>query len=304
MAAGPSDGRRLAAVPELGRATAMSVVAAALLALLVLQLWGLERELPYRPEVDESVVVLPASQIAASFDLNPRRFDYPGSTMIYPLALLHHVYEATARGGSWFAPNPSIAQAIATFDMRPYFLAGRLLSVAYLLGSVALVAWIGVRLFGRTTGALAAVLATACPLTVDIGQQARTDAAAAFYGAIFLLCCVRLLEWPSRGRSLAAGAALGLATATRYFMLATAPVLLAVEAALLRSAGRPSLGAPQETGTRARTAVPPWRRPRPARDRRRLRAQHALSSSWTSPAPGPPSGSRPTSSRATSDTTG
>ena len=53
--------------------------------------WTIQRDLPFTPEIDEPIFVLPAIRMASSGNLNPGWFGNPGSTVIYPLALRYHL---------------------------------------------------------------------------------------------------------------------------------------------------------------------------------------------------------------------
>src|SRR5207253_1016019 len=126
---------------------------------LACSLWGLERDLPYTPEVDEPSFVVPAGRIAATGDLNPHWFGHPGSTVICPLLFAH-------------------------------------------------------------------------------AQLVRTDTACFFFALLALAACLRLLDDASPGRQLLAGAAVGLAIATKYSLAALLPVLLVADMLTLRSTRR------------------------------------------------------------------
>ncbi|HEY8516059.1 MAG TPA: glycosyltransferase family 39 protein [Candidatus Binatia bacterium] len=209
------------------------MIGAALAVSLGLHLWGVERNLPDGRDVDEDVLVRPAVRIASSGDLNPRWFGYPGSTVIYPLAALLHVQEAAFHGGSWTKPNPGIRIKFFTGGFAPYVRTGRYLSVAYGVGSVAAAAWIAWLLFGPATSAVTAVLAATSPLAIEYAQPLRTDSAATFYGLLYLGLVLRALAKPTGARQALAGAALGLAIASRYLMASTGAVLAAAHLHLL-----------------------------------------------------------------------
>ncbi len=59
----------------------------------------MERDLPFTPEIDEPLFVEPAVRIAASGYLNPGWFGNPGSTIIYPLAVLYRMWHTVAHSG-------------------------------------------------------------------------------------------------------------------------------------------------------------------------------------------------------------
>jgi len=204
---------------------------------LACSLWGLEQDLPYTPEVDEPSFVVPAGRIAATGNLNPHWFGHPGSTVIYPLAGLYHLWQAAAHGGTWLHPTRQMAE---TFRASPseFFLIGRLLMVAFAVFGFPLVHQIGRQTLGERAGLIAAWLTAICPLLVAHAQLVRTDTACFFFALLALAACLRLLDDASPGRQLLAGAAVGLAIATKYSLAALLPVLLVADMLTLRSTRR------------------------------------------------------------------
>lgn len=212
-------------------------LACLLVASAALHLAGIERNLPDARDVDEDALLRPAIRIAASGDLNPRWFGYPGSTVIYPLAALLHVQQAALRGGRWLAPNPEIRRAFFAGDFAPYVRTGRLLSSAYGVAAVALVALVGLLAFEPRSALLAAALTAFSPLAIEYAQPLRSDSAATFFGLLFLAAVLRLVARPSLRWHVLAGAALGFAIASRYMMATGAAVLLAAQEHLSRRDG-------------------------------------------------------------------
>jgi hypothetical protein len=217
---------------------ARAVVAVALVASTALHLWGVERNLPDGRDVDEDALLRPAVRIAASGDLNPRWFGYPGSTVIYPLAALLHAHEAALRGGRWDRPNASIRRSFFAGDFAAHARLGRYLSIAYGVASVALTAWIARLTFGPATAAVAAVLAALSPLPIEYAQPLRSDSAATFFGLLYLGLLLRMLAAPDAARNALTGAALGLAIASRFLMATTGALLALAHVHLLRDRER------------------------------------------------------------------
>jgi len=157
--------------------------------------------------------------------------------VIYPLAARRHVREATLHGGRWLAANPRVRKTYFAGGFAPYVRLGRLLSVAYGVGCVVLVALAGLLAFEPRSALVAAALVGFSPLMIEYAQPLRSDSAAAFYGLLFLVAVLRLLAQPTLGRHLLAGATLGLAIASRYMMAAGGAVLLAAQEHLWRRTG-------------------------------------------------------------------
>ena len=224
------------------RATTFAIVALIAVALPV-HLWGLRRDLPYTPEVDEPFLVEPALAIAQTGDWNPRWFGYPGSTVIYPIAAGTRLWHAVVHGGKWLGPDQDLKWRFMIFP-GDFYLGARLVSVLYAVGAVALLFVVGRRAFDDRVGMLAAGFALLCPLSLDLARQVRADSAATFFGLAFFAVALRLLAQPTLVRQILLGVAAGLAIATRYIMAFLVPVMLAVDAFLVwrrRAAWRPML---------------------------------------------------------------
>jgi hypothetical protein len=116
-------------------------------------------------------------------------------------------------------------------------MAGRALTILYGLCSLPLLFAVGRRAFSTRVALAGTCLAALCPIAMTHAQLVRTDSAALAFGLLALWLCLRLEERPSLTLQLAAGAAIGLAIASRYFMLALLPVLFAIDLWHLRRAG-------------------------------------------------------------------
>lgn len=189
---------------------------------LLIHMWGIRQDLPYSPDVDEPIFVVAAARMAWSGDLNPHWFGNPGSTIIYPLAALIHVWDAAMNGGPWIGHDP-LLEARFEHNPSPFFLLGRLLAIGYAVASVPLVFLIGRRAFSPTAGMVGAWLSLMAPVAIGYNQTVRTDSAATFFTLLSLWLCLLLTERISRGLLVGAGAAIGLAIASRYFMVMLIP---------------------------------------------------------------------------------
>jgi hypothetical protein len=206
---------------------------------LLLHQGGIQRLLPYEPEVDEDVFVGSAVRIAATGGLSPGWFGHPGSTTIYPLATWYYF----TAGGPWRtdrAEPSAVAQGLRPIPSH-YYLAGRQLSVLYSLGALLLTFLLGRALHGYGLGVAALWVAAVIPISVSHGEVVRSDSAATFYGMLSLWALQRTNARPSSKNYLLAGAAIGLATASRYFMIALLP---AAAACVYLSARSSSAGTP------------------------------------------------------------
>ncbi|MBV9600226.1 MAG: glycosyltransferase family 39 protein [Chloroflexi bacterium] len=186
---------------------------------------GLVKSLPYAPESDESVFVDAAVRIAARGDLDPYWFGHPGATVIYPLAA---IYRAVYGGGMHGHTMGNISDL---------YLLGRGLSVAYAIFSLPLVFAVGRRVFGTTAALIGTWLMAVLPIAVAHAQVVRTDSAGVFWGLLAVWLSLSIGDQPTFRRVALAGIAVGVAIATRYFMVALLPVLLGATLVAYRHSG-------------------------------------------------------------------
>jgi 4-amino-4-deoxy-L-arabinose transferase-like glycosyltransferase len=205
------------------RATPWIVLALTLLALLV-NAWGIRKDLPYIPENDERKFVWAAVRIAASGSANPGWFGHPGSTVIYPAA------------GAYRVLHGSNAQAAFDADFSQFYLIGRIVAVLYATLSVPLIYLVGRKAFGAKAGLIGAWLCIFNPLILWHTQVVRTDSAAMFFGMLSLWRILEAYDRPSARNQVLAGVAIGLSISSRYLMGILVLPLLVVDLALLRQA--------------------------------------------------------------------
>jgi hypothetical protein len=223
--------------PRLSQGRQRAALASLLGIACVLYLGGVWRELPFYYEGDERVLVQLAVRMAVSEDPNPHWFGNPGSTVLYPLALLYRLTDVAWNGAPLLGPDRPLLERFRS-DPGPFYLAGRSLNVAYALGSLPLLWLIGRRAFSDASALGGVLFAMLCPLTLTHAQMVRTDASGLFFAMLALWACLRVLEDPSARRFIAAGAAIGLAVASRYFLAALLAPLSGASLCVLRRAQR------------------------------------------------------------------
>jgi len=213
--------------PSATRPPISRYVVGALLAIIALSLFihlrGLSHDLP-APGADEPYFVLPAARMAWRGDLNPRWFGHPGSTVIYPLAFAYRAREVLFHGAPLFGEASSIAQRFRT-DPTSFYEIGRLWVILLSVATIPLLFFVARRAFDDITGLVAALAWALVPLAVSYGSIVRTDAAGACFGLLALWACLIAYDRPATSRFAWAGAAIGLAIASRYFMVTLLPVL-------------------------------------------------------------------------------
>jgi 4-amino-4-deoxy-L-arabinose transferase-like glycosyltransferase len=208
------------------------ILASILVAALALHLWGIQRDLPFTPDNDEELFVTPAVAMVATGDLNPHWFGHPGSTVIYPLTAIYRIWNFVAYHGSLLRPDPDVRAAFRA-NFGQFYLLGRLLAIAYAVLSLPLVYAIGRRVFNTRVALIATGLSALTPIAVAHAQMVRTDSAGTFFTMLSLWLYLRIYDQPTLRNQLLAGAAIGLAIATRYFMVTLVFVLLLVDAIVL-----------------------------------------------------------------------
>jgi MFS family permease len=215
----PTRQRYRVSWPVLGALVALMAVSS------VAHLWALHRDLPLQ-EPDESAFVQPAVHIAATRDLNPHWFGHPGSTVIYPLAGFFRIWDTVAHDGPVLAKAPDLE---SRFQDNPtsFYVIGRLWTIALSVGAIPLLFLVGRRAFNARVALMATAIWVALPDPVHFGRIVRTESAAVFFGLLALWLSLRLLDDPRVRWSVLAGLSVGLAVASRYFMVALVPCLLA-----------------------------------------------------------------------------
>jgi 4-amino-4-deoxy-L-arabinose transferase-like glycosyltransferase len=193
------------------------VLGAVVLLSLALQVWGIAGDLPYAPDIDEPIFLQAAVRAVSHASLNPGWFGNPGSTTIYPIAALIEVWYLIAHHVPPFAhPMVSIGRELVSNPL-PFYLIGRLVSVAYGVGAVVALWLLARRILGNVGGVIATVVLPATAIVVAYGHLVRTDTAGLFFAILALWLIVRALEG-GRVRDWAlAAVAIGLAVSSRYF---------------------------------------------------------------------------------------
>ncbi len=200
---------------------------------VVVYAWGIGHDLPYIVQPDEHIFyAAPAVRMAATGTLHPQYLEHPASTVRYPLALLYRLWFFFAHRGRLLHPDPNIALAYGQ-NPGPFLLLGRLLSAVYAISSIPLLWLLGNRLFGRRSATIAGWFMIWTYWLLIYVQMIRDDSACIFYGLLFVLAALRAYRKPSAGNHAIAGATLGLAISTKYYMALFAILLVSIDLLLL-----------------------------------------------------------------------
>jgi len=179
----------------------------ALLAATLLRVWSLGAHLPFGPGVDEPEVMERAVRIMKTGDLNPHFFDYP-SLYIYIEAIASTLrFLSGAIEGRW--------SALAQAPTEEFYLWGRTVTAMFGIATVWLLHRAGLY-WGRRTALLAAVMLAVMPLHVRESHYTLTDVPSTFFVTLTLLLSLRAHDTATAWSFVLAGAAAGLAGATKY----------------------------------------------------------------------------------------
>jgi 4-amino-4-deoxy-L-arabinose transferase-like glycosyltransferase len=178
-----------------------------LLSAALLRLWALGQGIPFAIGVDEPEIMERAVTMMKSGDYNPHFFDYPSFYIYLQMVMAIARYVIGAMSAEW----TSLAQ-VRTAD---FYLWGRALTVAFGVGTVWLIFQAGLR-WGARHALLAAAILAVMPMHVRESHYVLTDVPLTFFVAAAFVLSLRAHERGTAGAFAWAGAAAGLAAATKY----------------------------------------------------------------------------------------
>ncbi len=201
----------------------------ALLTAAMLRFWALAQGVPFNLGVDEPEVMERAVRMIKTGDFNPHFFDYPTFYMYVQavVATFHFVFGAMR--GQW----AGLAQA----PTEDFYLWGRAVTAILGTATVWVVYRAGLR-WGDRTALLAAVMVAVMPLHVRESHYVLTDVPVTFLVMLTFLLSLRAHERSTAWSFALAGAAAGLAGATKYNGVLA--VLMPLLAWAMTPAARPS----------------------------------------------------------------
>ena len=196
------QGREAALLNQARFGLVLSLVAAALL-----RFWALTQGIPFGVQVDEPEVLLRAVRMMKTGDLNPHFFDYPTLYMYLQALVAAGRFLVGAMRGEW--------SALAQAPPEAFYLWARAVTAALGTATVWLIYRTGIR-WGRRVALLAAVMFAVMPLHVRESHFVLTDVPVTFMVMLTLLLSLRAHERSTLAAFALAGAAAGLAGATKY----------------------------------------------------------------------------------------
>jgi hypothetical protein len=184
-----------------------AMFAVVLVTAAVFRFWSLGAGIPYSLGVDEPEIMNRAVGMMKSGEFNPRFYDYPGFYIHVQLVVACLRFLAGATSGEWYT--------LAEVKPEAFYLWGRAVTAALGTATVALVYFIGLR-WGTRYALVAAGLMAVMPLHVRESHYVLTDVPVTFFVTLTFLMSLRAHEQSRASAFLWAGAAAGLAAATKY----------------------------------------------------------------------------------------
>jgi 4-amino-4-deoxy-L-arabinose transferase-like glycosyltransferase len=201
----------------------------ALFAAALLRFWALPQGVPFGLQVDEPEVMDRAVRMMKTGDFGPHFFDYPALYMYVQAAVAALRFIAGAMRGRW--------GALAQVTTADFYVWARAVTAILGTATVWIVYRAGLRWSARTA-LLAAVMIAVMPLHVRESHYVLTDVPMTFLVMLTLLLSLRAHERSTAWSFALAGAAAGLAGATKYNGVLA--VLMPLLVALITPAARPS----------------------------------------------------------------
>ncbi|MEW6516609.1 MAG: glycosyltransferase family 39 protein [candidate division FCPU426 bacterium] len=197
-----------------------------------MHLWGIRKDLPYVPDLDEPEFVYSAVRIVSTGSFHPRIFGHPGSTVIYPLAIVYHLRNVIFNNGPLFKADSKVVLRFDENDSAFYYI-GRIIAILWNVATLFMLFGLGRDLYNDKIGLMAAGLYLNYQLAIAQSQLVRTDSVATFFGILGLRLIIRLYSDPKLVNQVLVGIVIGLGIASRYFMALLIPVYLIASIAFL-----------------------------------------------------------------------
>ncbi len=197
-----------------------------LLAILLLaaslRLFGIGHGLPFVYNPDEANILARALSVARSLD--PEYYLYPSFFFYFLFAVMGGLFVV----GRLLGRYETLAAFEARFfeDPTDFYLAGRVMTVVFALTTIALLERLVSKHFGKTAGRAAAFFTAVAYVHVRDSHYLKHDVPAGFLVVLFLWAAERAISRKSLSSYLLAGAVLGIAFATHYYLIFLAPAFV------------------------------------------------------------------------------
>jgi 4-amino-4-deoxy-L-arabinose transferase-like glycosyltransferase len=183
-------------------------LALVILTAAILRFWSLRHGLPYSPAVDEPEIVGRSLNMMRTGNFSPHPFyDYPTLYMYLQLVVFVLRFLLGAMTSAW--------SSLAEIDTTAFFVSGRAVAALFGTATVLLVFHAGLR-WGARHALLAAGLLAVMPIHVRESHYVLTDTPMTFFVTLTLVLALAASERMTVAAFAWAGAAAGLAAATKY----------------------------------------------------------------------------------------
>lgn len=188
-----------------------------------LRLYGIDHGLPFVYNPDEANIM--ARSLSVARGLDPEYYLYPSFFFYFVFAVMGGLYLVGWVQGSY--ENVAAFQARFFEDPTAFYLVGRLVGVVAALATIGLTYGLVRKHFGRTAARAASLFIAVAYFHVRDAHYLKHDVPSGFLFILALWAIDRALSRKDLSGYLLAGAALGVAFATHYYMIFLAPAFIA-----------------------------------------------------------------------------
>jgi len=188
----------------------------------VLRLYGIDHGLPFVYNPDEANIM--ARSLSVARGLDPDYYLYPSFFFYFLFAVMGGLFLFGWVHGGY--QNVAAFQARFFEDPTAFYLVGRLVGVVAALATIVLTYGLVLKHFGRTAARAASLFIAVAYFHVRDAHYLKHDVPSGFLFIVALWAIDRALSRKKLSAYLAAGAALGVAFATHYYMIFLAPAFI------------------------------------------------------------------------------
>ena len=187
-----------------------------------LRLYGIDHGLPFVYNPDEANIM--ARSLSVARGLDPEYYLYPSFFFYFLFAVMGGLYVVGRLQGSY--ENVAAFQARFFEDPSAFYIVGRLVGVVAALATIVLTYGLVIRHFGRTAARTASLFIAVAYFHVRDAHYLKHDVPSGLLFILALWAIDRALSRKNVSAYLLAGAALGVAFATHYYMIFLAPAFI------------------------------------------------------------------------------
>ena len=187
-----------------------------------LRLYGIDHGLPFVYNPDEANIM--ARSLSVARGLDPEYYLYPSFFFYFVFAVMGGLYVVGRLQGSY--ENVAAFQARFFEDPSAFYIVGRLVGVVAALATIVFTYGLVIRHFGRTAARTASLFIAVAYFHVRDAHYLKHDVPSGLLFILALWAIDRALSRKDLSAYLLAGAALGVAFATHYYMIFLAPAFI------------------------------------------------------------------------------